>query len=48
VLETILVGVIVLGAGVWFVRWFRGTAEGSGGCSCGDCGKECARRRDNV
>lgn len=44
--ETIIVGVIVLGAVVWFARWFRGAASGERGCSCGGCSKQCADRRE--
>ncbi len=45
-METIIVAVIILGAGFWFVRWLRSTAKGEGGCGCG-CSKcesspECA------
>lgn len=45
-LETIIVAAIVLGAVIWFVRWFRGTAGGERGCSCGGCGKDCASRQE--
>lgn len=46
-IETIIVGAIVLAAVVWFVRWFRGTASGDRGCSCGGCGKDCASRKSS-
>lgn len=40
-LETIVVVGIVVVAGLWFVRWFKGTASGEGGCACqGGCGKK--------
>lgn len=44
-IETIIVVAIVAGAGLWFVRWFRGTAKGEKGCSCGSCNKkDCASK----
>lgn len=39
--ETILTAAIILGAGIWLVRWLRSNAKGEGGCGCG-CGK-CAK-----
>jgi hypothetical protein len=39
-IETIITGVIILAAAVWFVRWLRGTASGEKGCSCGGCAKQ--------
>lgn len=44
-LETIIVMAIIAAAGIWFVRWLRGTASGEKGCSCGGCGKDCASRK---
>lgn len=43
-IETIITVAIVLAAVFWFVRWFRGTASGKKGCSCGGCGKDCQGR----
>lgn len=43
--ETIITAAIVLGAAFWLYRWFRGTASGEKGCSCGGCGKDCASRQ---
>lgn len=46
-IETIVTAAIVLAAVVWFVRWFKGTASGEKGCSCGGCEKkDCASRTD--
>lgn len=42
--EQILVGVIVLGAAFWFVRWLKGAARGEPGCGCGKCAKNCSTR----
>lgn len=44
VIETIVTIAIVLAALVWFFTWFRGTARGEKGCSCGGCTKECGSR----
>lgn len=48
-IETIIVAAIILAAAVWFVRWFRGTASGEKGCSCGGCAKEdCMSRTSEI
>lgn len=42
--ETIVTILVILGAGVWLVRWIRGAAKGEAGCACGTCGKSCPSR----
>lgn len=44
-METVITILIVAAAGFWFVRWFRGTANGEKGCACGSCGKNCPSRQ---
>lgn len=48
-LETGITIAIVAIAAIWFVRWFRGTASGEKGCSCGGCSKkDCASRTADI
>ncbi|MCC8108047.1 MAG: FeoB-associated Cys-rich membrane protein [Planctomycetes bacterium] len=46
-METVITVVIVAAAGFFFLRWFRGTARGEGGCGCG-CTKGCGGKCDTL